>query len=133
MRTSGLADGQRPLDVTATAAARSATPTHAEAQRLADLLAMVADPVRSRVLVALGAVPELSVGDLALALDVSADAASYALKMLRTAGLVSHRKDGRVVYYRLTEGFPHALVQHCLFELLAISAGPSTHRARRRR
>jgi hypothetical protein len=28
------------------------------------------------------------------------------------AGLVSFRKDGRMVYYRLSDGFPHQLLEH---------------------
>ena len=40
----------------------------------------------------------------------------------RLAGLVSFRKDGRVVYYRLSDGFPHPLLEHCLRQLLTIAA-----------
>ena len=83
---------------------------------------MLADPVRSRILFALVAGEELCVGDLALALDVTEDQVSYALKMLRLAGLVSFRKDGRMVFYRLSDGFPHPLLEHCLRQLLTIAA-----------
>jgi DNA-binding transcriptional ArsR family regulator len=93
-----------------------------DAGRLAGLLGLIADPVRSRVLFALSAVPELCVGDLGLALGVSDDAVSYALKLLRTAGLVTFHKDGRVVYYRLSDAFPHQLLEHCLRQLLTIAA-----------
>jgi DNA-binding transcriptional ArsR family regulator len=72
------------------------------------------------VLLALGSVESLCVGDLAMALEVSEDAVSYGLKLLRTAGLVSFRKEGRVVFYRLADGFPHQLVEHCLRQLLTI-------------
>jgi hypothetical protein len=51
---------------------------------------------------------------------------SYGLKMLRLAGLVSFRKDGRMVCYRLTDGFPHQLLEHCLRQLLTIAAPPGT-------
>ena len=50
------------------------------------------------------------------------DAASYALKLLRTARLVSFPKQGRVVYYRLSDAFPHQLLEHCLRQLLTIGA-----------
>ena len=60
-------------------------------------------------------------GDLALALDVTEDQVSYALKMLRLAGLVAFRKDGRMVCYRLSDGFPHRMLEQCLRELLAIA------------
>ena len=36
-------------------------------------------------------------GDLALALDGSEDSVSYGLRLLRTAGFVASRKEGRVV------------------------------------
>jgi len=103
------------------AAARAAVLSEGDAGRLAGLLGLLADPVRSRVLFALVAAGELCVGDLALVLEVTEDQVSYAVKMLRLAGLVSFRKDGRVVYYRLSDGFPHTLLEHCLRELLTIA------------
>jgi DNA-binding transcriptional ArsR family regulator len=60
------------------------------------------------------------VGDLAIALDAGEDAVSYALKLLRTAGLVHFRKQGRVVFYRLGDGFPHHMLEHCLRQVLQI-------------
>jgi DNA-binding transcriptional ArsR family regulator len=104
-------------------AARAAVLDPAEAERLGRLLSLLSDPVRSRILFALVAVDELCVGDLALALGVSMDQASYALKQLRSAQLVQTRRDGRVIYHRLAEGFPHQLLEHCLRELLTISEG----------
>lgn len=92
-----------------------------EAGRLAELLGLVAEPTRARILFALGAVEELCVGDLALAVGVSEDSAGYALKLLRMAGLVTARKAGRTVFYRLAEGFPHEMLEHCLRDLLSIS------------
>ena len=74
------------------------------------------------MLFALAAAEELCVGDLALVLEVTEDQVSYALKMLRLAGLVSFRKDGRMVFYRLSDGFPHPLLEHCLRQLLTIAA-----------
>lgn len=81
----------------------------------------MADPTRARLLYALDIVDELCVGDLALALDISEDAASYGLRVLRTAGLVTRRKEGRMAFYRLAEGFPEPLRQHCLRQLIAMS------------
>ncbi len=111
-----------PVSPERLSAARAGVLTAGDAGRLAGLLGMLADPVRSRILFALAAAEELCVGDLALALDVNEDQVSYALKMLRLAGLVSFRKDGRVVFYRLSDGFPHPLLEHCLRELLTIAS-----------
>lgn len=92
-----------------------------EASRLAGLLGLLADPTRARILYALDLVDELCVGDIALALEATEDSVGYALRVLRTAGLVGTRKDGRVVYYRLSDGFPEPLRQHCLRALVELS------------
>ena len=115
-------DHDHPVSGPGVAAARAGVLSMADAGRLAGLLGMLADPVRSRILFGLAAAGELCVGDLALALDVTEDQVSYALKMLRLAGLVSFRKDGRMVFYRLSDGFPHPLLEHCLHQLLTIAA-----------
>jgi ArsR family transcriptional regulator, lead/cadmium/zinc/bismuth-responsive transcriptional repressor len=52
--------------------------------------------------------------------------------MLRTAGLVQTRKDGRVVFYRLADTFPEPLLEHCLRELLRLSELAGGDRLRRR-
>ena len=111
-----------PLEPEAVAHARRALISTEEAGRLAGLLGLLSDPVRSRLLFALAGVERLCVGDLALALEVSEDAVSYGLRMLRTAGLVTFRKEGRAVFYSLTAGFPHPLLEHCLRQLLDIAA-----------
>jgi DNA-binding transcriptional ArsR family regulator len=115
-------DHDHPVDAHRVSAARADLLSVDDAGRLAGLLGMLADPVRSRILFALVAAEELCVGDLALALDVTEDQVSYALKLLRTAGLVRFRKDGRIVFYRLSDQFPHQLLEHCLRQLLTIVA-----------
>jgi len=116
----------RVVDSDAVQSARAQIIDPAEAERLAELLGLLADPTRTRILFALGAVVELCVGDIAVALGVSEDAAGYGLKVLRMAGLVRGRKAGRSVCYRLAEGFPHEMLEHCLRDLLRVSpeAGP---------
>jgi DNA-binding transcriptional ArsR family regulator len=112
-----------PSDPASVQAARASLIDTEQAGRLAELLALVAEPTRARILFALGAVEEMCVGDLALAVGVSEDSAGYALKLLRMAGLVRTRKSGRTVLYRLAEGFPHEMLEHCLRDLLSISDG----------
>ena len=77
--------------------------------------------MRSRILYALDEVDELCVGDLALALSATEDAVGYGLRILRTAGLVATRKQGRVVFYRLAAGFPEPLRNHCFRQLVEIT------------
>lgn len=115
-----------PVDADRVAHARSRLPTQDDATRLTSVLSLIADPTRARVLYALDVVEELCVGDLAIALEVSEDAVGYALRLLRTAGLVTRRKEGRVVYYRLADGFPEPLRDHCLRKLVELSKTPAT-------
>jgi DNA-binding transcriptional ArsR family regulator len=115
------ASHSHPVDAPGVRRARAAVLPVGEATRLGELLGLLSDPVRVRMLFCLVAVDELCVGDLAMALDITMDQSSYALKLLRTAGLVGSRRDGRVIYYRLAEGFPHQLLDHCLRQLLTIA------------
>lgn len=110
-----------PVDPARVAAARARLPSAADAERMTALMGLLADPVRARLLYALDVAEELCVGDLALALEVSEDQAGYGLRVLRGAGLVTRRKDGRVAFYRLTEGFPEPLREHCLRRLVELT------------
>ena len=116
-----ILDHEHPIDADRVGHARTRLPSAEDAARLTGLLSMLADPVRLRLVYALDVVEELCVGDLALALDVSEDAVSYALRLLRTAGLVVTRKQGRVVYNRLADDFPEPLRDHCLRQLVALT------------
>lgn len=119
-------DHEQPLDPEGVARAREGLLPTGDAARLASVLGLLADPVRSRILYALDQVEELCVGDLALALGTTEDAVSYGLRILRTAGLVHARKDGRAVFYRLATNFPEPLLEHCLRELVLLSRAVQT-------
>src|SRR5688500_6279924 len=84
-----------PVDPHRVAEARARLLSVDDASRLASLLTLMADPMRARILYALDTVDELCVGDLVIVLDASQDAVGYALRMLRTAGLVVNRRAGR--------------------------------------
>ena len=114
-------DHDHPIDPQRVAHARSRLPSADDAARLTSLLSLMADPVRIRLIYALDVVEELCVGDLALALEVSEDSVSYALRLLRSAGLVAHRKEGRVVFNRLADDFPAPLRDHCLYQLVGLT------------
>jgi ArsR family transcriptional regulator, lead/cadmium/zinc/bismuth-responsive transcriptional repressor len=116
-----ITDHDHPIDAARVAAAQARLPSADDAARLTSLLSLMADPVRLRLIYALDVVQELCVGDLALALGVNEDAVSYALRLLRTAGLVVTRKEGRVVYNRLAADFPAPLRDHCLRQLVALT------------
>ena len=117
---------QHPVDPDRVGRARSRGLSADDAGRLSSLLSLLSDPGRARILYALDAVDELCVGDLALALDATEDSVGYALRLLRTAGMVSTRKAGRVVFYRLADGFPEPLREHCLRRLVELTRATAT-------
>lgn len=89
--------------------ARAALPAIDELERLAGLIALLSNPTRLRMLLALQPAreaprPELCVCDLAVVAGASKSMTSHQLRLLRTAGLVRHRRSGRLIYYRLAEG-----------------------------
>ena len=67
-----------------------------------DLLDALADPARQD-LVQLLARAELNVGDIASRVTLSRPTVSHHLLILKRAGLVRTRKQGREVYYRLNK------------------------------
>ena len=56
-----------------------------------------------RILFALLEVGELCVCDLAAAVETSETKVSQAMRLLRAAGVVRNRRDGRNVFYRLDD------------------------------
>ena len=113
-----------PVDPDRVARARARIPNGDEAARISSVLTLLADPTRARVVYALDVVEEPCVGDIAMSLDTGEDAVGYALRVLRTAGLVSRRKEGRLAYYRLADGFPEPLRAHCLRRLAEMVEEP---------
>jgi DNA-binding transcriptional ArsR family regulator len=75
------------------------------AHSVADLFAVLADPTRLQVVYALLHAPsgELCVCDLAAGLGRDDTTISHQLRVLRSHHIVSMRKVGRIVYYRLVD------------------------------
>lgn len=93
--------------------APTATLTVEQAQRMSEFLGFLADTNRLRIL-SLLADQEMCVGDLAIALEMNESAVSHQLRTLRALRLVSFRKQGRHVFYRLQD-------QHILSFYQAVS------------
>ncbi len=83
--------------------ARSGQLSHAEAEEFSALLGVIGEPARARILTALLVADEMCVGDIAMALDLTEDAVSYGLRILRQRGLVERRAVGRLGYYRAVD------------------------------
>ncbi|TPG16826.1 ArsR/SmtB family transcription factor [Pedococcus bigeumensis] len=82
---------------------RDASLPEAELVRAAGMFKLLGDPTRSRLLYALLEAGELCVCDLAAATDTQEATVSQSLRMLRASGVVTGRRQGRLVYYRLAD------------------------------
>ncbi len=85
-------------------------------EQIAALFKTLGDPNRLRILWALDH-REMCVCDLALFLGVSESAVSHQLKQLRQLSLVTNRREGPVIYYRISNSQACRLIQLALEQI----------------
>jgi ArsR family transcriptional regulator len=110
-------------------AARDGLPASGVLGEAAEVFRLLANPVRLSLMHAL-AHDELTVGDLARALDLSLSVTSHQLALLRRMRLVASRDEGRLTYYRATDELVGHLVHDCLAhvgERLGLGNAPHHH------
>src|SRR5580658_5737123 len=96
-------------------AVQQAMPADEAVEQAADVFALLADPNRVRLLVALLEGGEMCVCDLAAASGMSESAASHAIRWLRAHRIVSSpRRQGRMMYYRLDDAHVRMLLDIAL-------------------
>ena len=95
------------------AAARKTALTDHENGRLAQLCKALGDPTRLRMIWALDQ-GEMCVCDLAAFLGVTESAVSHQLRLLRQLNLVTNRRKGPILYYRLDDDHVGQLVHLAL-------------------
>ncbi len=99
-----------------------ATPIAASDTRVATLLKALADPLRIDIVQTL-ANGERCVCELTESLGLAQSRLSFHLKVMRQAGLIRAREEGRWVYYRLE---PDAIRQlQCWIDELQTLSGPA--------
>jgi DNA-binding transcriptional ArsR family regulator len=91
------------------AAGRSLLPGAADLEGLERFFKAMGDPTLLRILHALQA-GELCVCDLGETLGLSVSAVSHQLAVLKAARLVGHRRDGKIVYYTLSDSHVSAVL-----------------------
>ena len=87
-----------------------AAPVPPEVREASELLKVVGDLTRMRILCTLLPGEELSVGELQRTLGMSQSAVSHQLRVLRDARLVKHRREGKSVFYSLADEHVHELL-----------------------
>lgn len=107
----------RAADPDRVAAVRARVIDLDEASELAELFKLLGDPTRARILHALLEAGELCVCDLAETIEIPESRLSHALRLLRTAGIVKNRRDGRMIYYSLDDSHVRLLLDLSLEHL----------------
>ena len=104
-------------------------PTEALA-RAASMFKLLGDQTRSRLLFALLEAGELCVCDLAAATGTQEATVSQSLRMLRASGVVTGRREGRLVFYRLADAHVRMLLdrtrEHIAQEAVGTPAAQAT-------
>ena len=81
-----------------------------ELEQLTQLFRLLGDPTRARLLYALLEAGELCVCDISAATGTPETNVSHALRLLRTAGIVKARRDGRMMFYSLDDAHVRMLL-----------------------
>ncbi|KAA9108084.1 ArsR/SmtB family transcription factor [Microbacterium rhizomatis] len=81
-----------------------------------EIFAMLADATRIRIILALREAGELSVNDLAEAVEKTPASVSQHLAKLRLARIVATRQEGTRVYYRLENEHASQLIRDAIFQ-----------------
>lgn len=84
---------------------------------MSELMGALANPTRIRALFALLEAEDLSAGELAKAVGMSASATSHQLRVLRDLGLVSRRREGRQCFYALADAHLGVLLRESLYHV----------------
>jgi ArsR family transcriptional regulator, lead/cadmium/zinc/bismuth-responsive transcriptional repressor len=85
--------------------------TSLPAEEGAALFRLLGDPTRLRMLTELATADELCVHEIADRVGAAEPKVSQALRLLRTAGIVRNRREGRHIHYRLDDDHVRALLE----------------------
>ncbi|WP_022878722.1 metalloregulator ArsR/SmtB family transcription factor [Microbacterium sp. B19] len=92
-----------------------------------EVFAMLADATRVRIILALRDTDEMSVNTLAGVVDKTPAGVSQHLAKLRLARMVSARREGTTVYYRLTDEHASELVVAAVKQAEHVVGSPAHH------
>ena len=88
-----------------------------DAERVGRLFSVLTDPTRIRIVHVLSMADELCVCDIAFLVDMSQSAVSHQLRTLRMSGMVTRRKEGRTMFYSLSDEHARILLSNGLDHL----------------
>lgn len=90
---------------------QSALPAETQQEALAEFFRVMGSSTRVGILCCLMAQEEMCVGDIAAALGMTQSAVSNQLKLLRQSRLIRSRRDGKMIYYALSDHHPGDIIR----------------------
>lgn len=96
------------------------TPKNEEFLTISDLFRQLSDPTRIRIFWLLCHCEEC-VMNLSVLMEMSSPAVSHHLKQLRSAGLITSRRDGKEVYYRAANSQQTKLLHDAIKQLVHLT------------
>lgn len=115
----------QPLHGEIVAQVRRKMPQEESLYELSEFFKVFSDSTRIKILFALFT-SEMCVYDIAALLEMNQSAVSHQLRILKQAGLVKFRRDGKVVYYSLDDEHIQQIVQQALTHLSEKKGPPTT-------
>lgn len=95
-------------------------PDIADSATVAEMFKQVSDGSRLRIFLFLCHCEEC-VSNIAAAVDMSDPAVSHHLRLMREGGLITSRREGKEVYYKLADNRLARLLHHACDEMLEIT------------
>jgi ArsR family transcriptional regulator len=90
------------IDIRRVERMRRALPRDALALKMAEAFKVLSDPTRLRIVSALG-LEEMCVADISSLVALDPSLVSHHLRILRQLNIVRHRRDGKMIYYALSD------------------------------
>ena len=86
-------------------------PDEAQQEELAEFFRVMGSSTRIGILCCLMTQEEMCVGDIAAALNMTQSAVSNQLKLLKQARLIRSRREGKMIYYALSDAHPGDIIR----------------------
>ncbi len=100
----------RSVDAAKVVAVKAQALPIGDVDRITELFRLIGEPTRVKLLYALVEAGEMCVCDLAAVVDATETSVSHALRLLRMADIVRNRRDGRMIFYSLTDAHVRLLL-----------------------
>lgn len=95
---------------------KASLPSKQDVSSLSEIFKVISDPTRLQMALALS-VQELCVCDLAAIVNLSVSAISHQLRLLKSMKIVTNRKQGKMVFYKLDDQHIENLIKESLVHI----------------